>query len=534
MTDDIILPPNPSRVMEGLRDTGYDFNTAIADIIDNSIAASAKRVSIQIGFDCDHNLFVYIADDGIGMNFDELKNAMTYGSAERDDAASLGKFGLGLKTASTAFCRCLSVVSRGKDNIIRKVQWDLDYISEINQWKLRCPDVDFDEQDFLDATCSGHTGTLVEWQKIDKLFGRGDSKNVNKSLKKVIDSLKFHISLVYQRFLDNEDTRAPNVTIDLNGESICAWNPFFPKETNTTVLYDRPIRIEDDKGNCADLIVRAFLLPRAEDFSSMDVAKSARISNDMQGFYTYRENRLIHYGDWMGMYQNEPHGSLLRVEISFDNRLDSAFHVDIKKSRILLDEAIFIYIKDQILPPLRREADSRYRMGVNKKVKEGSKSIHDASNRNIGAKAPSLESSHVEVIDKDNGKVKIVGSNGTYVTHRISIQDPIKPGQNRVIPADSLENGVLWRPGIVDGCQAVQINTSHPFYQKIYYPLKENRVFISGLDSLFWALTAAEISRMGSDEELEMYEDMRILVSRNLKKLLNDLPEPTFKDDKDE
>ena len=99
------LPPDPERMIEGLRDTGYKFNTALADIIDNSIAANAELVDVTVSMDFRGNIIVSVADDGIGMNRDELINAMKYGSDRRESAASLGKFGLGLKTASTAFCR---------------------------------------------------------------------------------------------------------------------------------------------------------------------------------------------------------------------------------------------------------------------------------------------------------------------------------------------------------------------------------------------------------------------------------------------
>ena len=106
-TQNILLPPDPERIMEGLRDTGYNFNTAIADIVDNSIAADADKIDITIDFNPHKDLTIYIADNGTGMNYDDLQNAMRYGSRRRSDPGSLGKFGLGLKTGSTAFCRCL-------------------------------------------------------------------------------------------------------------------------------------------------------------------------------------------------------------------------------------------------------------------------------------------------------------------------------------------------------------------------------------------------------------------------------------------
>ena len=171
LNDEIELLPDPARIVNGLRDTGYNFNTAIADIVDNSIAAKATKISINVSMDPSQNVRVYIADNGIGMDMAGLQNAMKYGSKERTEKNSLGKFGLGLKTASTAFCKQLSLISRGpNDAEVRKVQWDLDYISDIGVWKLKIVPVDDEEVEILDMVASETTGTLVVWNKVDRLL----------------------------------------------------------------------------------------------------------------------------------------------------------------------------------------------------------------------------------------------------------------------------------------------------------------------------------------------------------------------------
>lgn len=529
--NDIMLPPDPARVMEGLRDTGYDFNTAVADIIDNSIAANAKNVNILLQMDPAGEVFVYIADDGCGMNFDELKNAMKYGSAKRGSRASLGKFGLGLKTASTAFCRCLSVISRGSDMVARKVQWDLDYIGATRQWNLRQPEISPDETDYLKETIQDSTGTLVVWEKIDRLLNDYRTKSAAKNaLKKVEQSLEFHIAMVYQRFLDKNDDRAADIMITLNGHEVEPWDPFCLEEENTSVLYEDELEIEmPGESEIPELFIRAVLIPRRDEFSTREIGDAAKVSNDMQGFYVYRENRLIHYGDWMGMFSKEPHGTLLRVELSFDHKLDEAFHVDIKKSRILLNEEIFHYIKDSVMPAPRRAADERYRKGTKKKVEKASANAHKASNRSIEEKAKSVENSKVEVTDASTGEVQISNSNGVF-KHRISVHQTDRPDQSRVIPVESIDNGMLWAPTIADGKHAVEINMGHPYYQKVYYPVLEQNVLVTGLDSLLWAMAEAELSTF-NNETKEQYEEMRFLVSKCLRKLVADLPEPELNED---
>ena len=528
--NDFVLPPDPERVMEGLRDTGYNFNTAIADIIDNSIAAGATKVDIIVDLNPQNEVSVFIADNGSGMDDAGLKNAMRYGSKQREDPSSLGKFGLGLKTGSTAFCRCLSVVSRGQtDSIVRKVQWDLDYIAATNEWNLKQPQASDDEIEILDATADGNSGTLVIWEKIDRLLKSYVNKaSAQKALKRTIDSLQFHISMVYQRFIDPSDGRARNVSISLNGNSLSAWDPFCLNEEDTETLFDETIDIELPDNKNTAFTLRAYMLPRRENFSTPDARDRAKLSNDMQGFYVYRENRLIHACDWLNMFAKEPHFSLLRVDFSFDHTLDELFNVDIKKSRILLNEEIYSHIKDQIMPAPRRASEERYRKGTRKTVVEKSRDAHEASNKNIDEKAASVEESRVTVTGKD--EIKLENQNGTF-THKITIRSAAKAGQYRVIPVDSLDDGQLWNPCIVDGGKhAVELNQSHPYYQKIYYPILSQNVMVTGMDALLWALAEAELSTF-NEETKEQYEDMRIHVSRCLKKLIADLPDPEPEDD---
>ncbi len=528
--DVVICPPDPERIVEGLRDTGYNFNTAMADIIDNSIAANATKVDIRIDMDPLGEITIYVADNGIGMNREGLKNAMTYGSKVRADLGSLGKFGLGLKTASTAFCRALSVISRGsEDSCIRKAEWDLDYVAQVHEWKLKMPEVDPDEKDLLEQTAGSGTGTLVVWRKVDRLLknysNRGNARN---ALKRRIEDLQFHVAMVYQRFLDKEDTRAENVDITINGISIEAWDPYSRKESLTELLAEENVPVELPDGSESTVMIRSYMLPNKKSFSTPKAEKDAHISNDMQGFYVYRENRLIHYGDWLGLFINEPHGSLLRVEFSFDHNLDTAFNVDIKKSRILPAEEILDYLNNFITPS-RRAANERYRRGTAANVSKQSdqRDAHAESNRNIDEKAKSVEAATITVTKPD--EVRIENQNGVF-QHKIAIISAPKPGQVRVIPKPDLEYGQLWEPCIADGKHAVLINQSHPYYQKVYYPVLAQNVMVTGMDALLWALAEAE-HKTYNEEMKEQYEDMRVAVSRILKTLVADLPDPEEEDE---
>lgn len=521
---EIILEPDPSRVMEGLRDTGYDFNMALADLVDNSIAANATVVKVILNPMPNSDLKLYIADNGDGMNMEGLMNAMRYGSNRRDEASSLGKFGLGLKTASTAFCRSISLLSRGDERQCNKVCWDLDEICKINKWKLLQPEISHDEIELLNDVAEGGTGTLVIWEKIDRLlkdYHRDGAKR--NALNKILERLEFHFSMVYQRFLDPKYTENP-IKLYLNQRLIEPWDPFCINESESTLSSKKCIKAELPEGKFSSFTVKAYVLPRKENFSSTEAYSRAKINNDMQGFYIYRENRLLHYGDWAGIRRNDPHISLARVELSFDHTLDEAFNVDIKKSRIHINEDIADYLEKQFLPATIRMAEDRYRKLQKAAIASLEGNIHDASGINIEMSAGMLQNSKIQVINEGINEVKVTNSNGEFTT-TIKILPPTQARQHHVIAVDSIDGNLLWEPTLIEGNHAVSINKNHDFYLKVYGPNMDNLSLIQGLDSLLWGLAEAELSTFNENTR-EQYEEMRNQVSRILKKLVRELPDP--------
>ncbi|MBK6278283.1 MAG: ATP-binding protein [Gammaproteobacteria bacterium] len=520
------VQPDPERIIEGLRDTGYEFNTALADIIDNAIAAGASIIDVRVAMDFGGQVIVSVADDGCGMDRDGLINAMRYGSRRRVDKSSLGKFGLGLKTASTAFCRRLSAISRGtSDGGVLKATWDLDHIAHVERWDLQIASAESDEIALLDNVAKGKTGTVILWEKVDRLlktYSNASGKHARNALKRYTDNARFHISMVYQRFLDPNDPRANNVIINVNGEAVQAWDPYCVSETKSPIA-EKVQKVEISDKDVAEFTVRAFILPRKDEFSSQTVLREARLTNDMQGLYIYRENRLIHGPDWLDMFSKEPHMTLCRIELSFNHKLDDAFQVDIKKSRILLDEILYDWMQKFLQGP-RREAQERYRKGVAAVISGAAALLHTGSNNSIHSKADQLRTADIESVDGVTGDVTITNKNG-LTKLRIKLLEPTGVGECHVQPIDSLQDGVLWEPAFIDGNQAVRINTGHPYYHKVYIPNKKSGVTIQGLDSLIWGLCAAELGNV-SETNKRNFEEMRYEVSRILRKLVEDLPDP--------
>ena len=530
-TEILEVLPDPKRMIEGLRDTGYEFNTAIADLIDNSIAASATNVDVLIDMDMRGNIRLSIADNGIGMDRNALINAMKYGSNERPHPSSLGKFGLGLKTASTAFCRNLLVTSRPhiKADTIR-AYWDLDHVSKVGKWELLIDKPDNDTITHLNKIAPDTSGTVVVWEKIDRLmknYVAPSGASARKAKDKIINELKEHLSMIYQRFLDKEFKNAPDINIKVNNDKLSPWDPFCRTESELVASKEMDVEHTD-----ASFTINAYVLPRKEEFSSAEAATRAKLSNDLQGFYIYRENRLIHYADWLGMFSKEPHGTLLRVEFSFDHRLDDAFQIDIKKSQISLNNALYDWLKDQFLPAPRRAADDRYRQGQKKKAKEKAENAHTGSNNSIGAKQEQIEGAEITAVEGSKDEAWVKNANGEF-KFKIKITSSSKPGEMFIQPVDNLEYNVLFEPAVIDQEKGVRINTSHPYYHKVYVPNLKSGVTIQGMDSLIWALCVAELSTLNKNT-LTHFEDLRFELSKILKRLVSDLPEPTLDENETE
>jgi hypothetical protein len=525
-TETIDVPPDVARVSEGLRDTGYSINTAIADIIDNSIAAGATLVDIRVAADFTGNVAVSIGDDGCGMDRAGLINAMKYGSNKREDPSSLGKFGMGLKTASTAFCRRLCLISRdSKSAEPMRACWDLDFLGQSNGWGLELAPPTPPELQLLTEVCDDESGTVVLWEKIDRIlpdYKKSDGKPFKNAMRRLENSLKQHVASVYQRFLDPADKRGRTLEIRVNGIQIQAWDPFCIAEIESPVL-EQTIAVALPTGQETSFSVKAFILPRKEEFTNDQNRVAAKVSNERQGVYVYRENRLIHGPDWLGMYKQEPHFSLLRIELSFDHNLDDAFKVDIKKSRILLNEHLYEHLRDKVFAAPRREAEQRYRKGAAATAKGSASLLHATSGNAIHQKVTGLKVATVGDVNPRTGEAEITNNTGQSVA-KLHVVTTDEPKTVYISTNETLDNGVLWEASLINGSVGVTLNSGHPYYPKAYLPNKTNSVVIQALDFLLWSLAQAELNNV-NDENRDAFEEFRIEVSRNLKKLVADLPD---------
>lgn len=341
-----IINPNLDNFIKSLRDVGYTFEIAVADILDNSISAEANEIKIFTVATPQEIIFCLL-DNGIGMSESELIEAMRLSSRDPDETRALkdlGRFGLGLKTASFSQCKKLTVLSK-KNNLVSIKQWDLDYISSQNQWLLITPNITnfpfVEELDKLDS------GTLVIWQDIDRYN--------EKTFPSHIIKLRKHLSLVFHRFLSGNNS----VNIFVNNNRLLPFDPFNIDNEATKRISTEKIKIYDN-----DINITPYILPHYNKTSQQEWEEYSTDEGYVksQGFYLYRGNRLLIHGTWWGLHKAIDAHKLIRIKIDISNKQDKYWGIDIKKStanpipeiRDDLKRIISEVIKEGVKPFIRR------------------------------------------------------------------------------------------------------------------------------------------------------------------------------------
>ena len=316
--------PKASSMVETFRAIGYSLETAVADIIDNSISADSHNIWINRIWSGGRSV-ITIKDDGHGMNSDELIQAMRPGSQNPNEIRGehdLGRYGLGLKTASFSQCRKVSVFSKKNDYTPTFWTWDLDFVAETDKWNL----LKWMPEDFVSELDDIKSGTIVIWSDLDRVVRPGVSEtdiNAHEKFSRDLEQVKKHVAMTFHRFIEEKI-----VTIYWCGNKIESWNPFCPNESKRQILPEDtlPGRVS----------VKGYVLPHKNNFSSEKAYNDAEGMNGWashQGFYIYRGKRLLLAGNWLGMFKQEDPYKLVRIQVDIPNTLDSEWKIDIKKSQ---------------------------------------------------------------------------------------------------------------------------------------------------------------------------------------------------------
>jgi hypothetical protein len=318
-------PPNAALLLESMRSIGYDPAAAAADLIDNCIAAGACNVSIR--FDPGMPRAIAFIDDGCGMGRNRLIAAMRHGSqspVEKRAENDLGRFGLGLKTASMSQCRRLTVVTRQSGGSLHGMVWDLDRVIQTQDWTVgELETEEFESVPFLNELLAHQTGTMVVWENLDRLAegDPGDGSVVSERMVHVGN----HLARVFHRYMSGNRIQ---LRLDMNRLPLTPVDPFLENEGALAGAEERiPV--------CGHhVVLRAFTLPHISRLTRGQIDKAggeAGLRRE-QGFYVYRNKRLVVWGTWFRMFRQEELTKSTRVRVDVPNALDHMWSLDIKKS----------------------------------------------------------------------------------------------------------------------------------------------------------------------------------------------------------
>jgi Histidine kinase-, DNA gyrase B-, and HSP90-like ATPase len=358
----VAVQPSAARLTGSLRDIGYDFPSAVADLVDNSLAAGAARVEVEIEF-AGAESRVLIADDGCGMTANGLAEALRFGSRRVYGRGDLGRYGLGLKTASLSQCRTVTATSRKPGSNRTSIrQLDLDLIAEWDEWLIVDPGHTATTKRSLELVDRGFS-TVIAWENLDRVLPekRPDGGWAKRRFESLIRRTGEHLGMVFHRFIEGEHP-VGKVDIVVNGEKVRAWNPFAADESATVALPGQIFELTVGETTGTVRLTR-YVLPPRDSFSS--AGEFERMSgplkwNRQQGLYIYRVGRLVQWSGWAGIRAIDEHTKLARAALDFDTDLDAAFNINVAKMRVSIP-AQLRQMLERPINDLCLRADDTYR-----------------------------------------------------------------------------------------------------------------------------------------------------------------------------
>lgn len=403
--NELVLDPVPSILIESLRDIGYTFKTALADIVDNSLTAGATEIQIEA-----HTVptpAVGVIDNGNGLSRDELLDSMRMGSRDPKqarDLTDLGRFGLGMKTASFSQCRRLTVVSR-QNGVSAAFTWDLDRVVELNEWKIQ-EVATIENLPFYESLQD--QGTIVIWEKLDRVYGEeNDPAKADVILNRYMDQASEHLSLVFHRFLGREKGYK-TIKMWLNGGPIKPLDPFVMNHSATIVEPVEPMP--------GGVTMQSFTLPHSSKYKRKADYERNGLSGGYiksQGIYLYRSRRLIIYGTWFGLAKKSTLTQLCRVKIDIDNSHDEDWKIDVKKASAQLPENVRTEVKNLI----DRFKSPSVRVYKRKGTKQVSAELHPVWNSQVNGSEirfkinrthPVIQSCLNDLADTDRDSIELL------------------------------------------------------------------------------------------------------------------------------
>jgi len=496
--------PNAGKLLSSLRNTGYDSNyTAVEDIVDNSIDAGATKINIAINV-VDKDPRIIIADNGSGMPESVLDQALKLGSdTQKDEISDLGKYGMGLCTASISMAKSLQVITKQINQDYLYSSQDLDEVVAANDFIKELRKANDSEITLFNKHIGEDHGTIVVLSKIDRLT------NTNPTI--FANLLAKEMGRIYRKFID------AGIVFSVNDKEISAVDPLMINEKGTQVYsdeeYDVPTRNGKDK-----IRVKIAILPDVNEA----LEKELKMNIHSQGFYVIRNNREIANGVTLDVFKKHNDFNRLRIELSFTSNLDNEMGVRFTKNGVYPNQAISDFLKEQI----GGQITSIRKLFTKLQKADKSQEIDHTESASVIAKKAKLLITPEKIIEKREAKIYTTDKPVKLTTSEPRTRTPKETKLSPNGLGARFETLSMGREGAVYDCYqegkviVIQWNVDHPFYEKIVLVNKDRKDLTSGIDFLIYALASAEL-KTSNDDNSELLSTIKSIMSSNLRALLS-------------
>lgn len=549
MPEKIKSIPAASRTFNALQDLGYDINSAVADIIDNSVSRGKARNILVYFTKNKHNRFsVKICDDGKGMSTEILQEAMRLGSSNADyEKGDLSKYGMGLKTASLSQAHKLTVLSKKSGHQIAGYSWDMHHVRESDKWELfkhSSAEIASLKKEFLkefndlgittaEKLINNDSWTIVLWSDLkdfqDNYDSYASSVTAENYFHRISDKLILYLRLVFHRFIDGENmTRKTNIFF--NDNKLKALDPFCREEEHTFEM-----ELNEKNGHfiindrLPPIVIKRYILPtnpgkpgnfRFSSFPSWEEAKGVLSWNQAQGYYVYRNNRLVEFGGWYSTKATDEHDKLARASIDLSDAHDELFTLDVKKTRVQFPEDLKNHLQDNINKGFIAAAKKRYAVSE-KKDNPVQNTVRGRSNKVSHLSAALVSADNISVtMQGDKNMMLIKNKYGSKITEDMTYK-MLEAGQKIISKPFGHEN-LFWEmiPNPDNEFQ-VLVNTDHPFYETVYGNAEKDKKITAIMDAFLFTMSFIELKCITDNNEF-LFNQMKEVASSVLKKFIEE------------
>jgi hypothetical protein len=504
--------PNPGKLIESLRCLGYDNYHAIADLVDNSLDANAKQVQVLVRIR-EGEPEIIIADNGIGMDAEILDQAIRLGSlVEKDSASDLGKFGMGLCTASLSLCRQTIVLTKSQDGELLKAINDVDEVKRHNDfvsWYGKADMADkilFDE--FLPKTPSG---TIIILRKCDNVQ--------HTNLTVFSKTLAKQLARIFRYFIK------AGTAISVNGEKLPAIDPLEWENPNTERFDEGKVEVEiSSNGETIRDVVTVKLAVLPDDSAAGDIAIGVTLKS--QGFYILRNNREVLDAVTFDLYTRHNDFNRFRGEIHFSGTLDKYMGVNFTKRNVTPHQSLHDQLKNYIVGQLKT-IHSRIKKQQRAETPTDVGEVHKGVEDEIRRKSKLLMTPQAPK-EKRAPQAEKPPKTPLALKETPRTREPREKRQPGGVAANCrFETAMMGEAGPIYAAEQqgrtiiIRWNAEHPFYQRFILENLQDKRIISAADFLIYSLACAELIWFNNDETAVLLDNLKQVMSANMRTLLS-------------